>query len=150
MAKSADKDDKPSAYDRALGLLARREHSRRELATKLAVKGYGREEATSAIAALGERHEQSDERFAEVLIRQRVTSGYGPRYIAAELGSHGIAVAPFRAALDEIDWVEQAGRLVSRRYGDSPDGAARDKAAQFLTRRGFSGEVIARVLGRRR
>lgn len=143
-----DQDDKPSAYDRALGLLARREHSRRELHTKLVAKGYDRDESESALAMLAERTEQSDERFGESLIRRRVAAGYGPRYIEAELKSHGIAVAPFRARLDEVDWQELARTLVSKRHGRPADRSGRDRAAQYLQRRGFPTDVIAAVLGR--
>ena len=143
-----DPDDKPSAYDRALGLLARREHSRRELKMKLAQKGYDRDESASALETLAEGTEQSDDRFGESLIRRRVAAGYGPRYIEAELKSHGIAIAPFRAQLDEVDWRELARTLVAKRYGRPADRAGRDKAAQYLQRRGFPSDAIAAALGR--
>ena len=39
----------PSAYQRALGLLVRREHSRRELGRKLSAKGVERDDADQAL-----------------------------------------------------------------------------------------------------
>jgi regulatory protein len=146
--RSDNPADKPSAYNRALGLLARREHSRRELKTKLASKGYDRGESDSALETLAEGTEQSDERFGEALIRRRVAAGYGPRYIEAELRSHGIAIAEFRSQLTEVDWRELARSLISKRYGRPADRAQRDKAAQYLQRRGFPSDAIAAALGR--
>ena len=88
---------KPSAYNKALGLLARREHSRRELRQKLDRGGYEGDEATDAIERLGAQHYQDDERFAELLIRSRSAQGYGPLRLRAELKSHGLPDARIRA-----------------------------------------------------
>jgi regulatory protein len=140
--------DKPSAYDRALGLLARREHSRRELSRKLSAKGYTPDESAPAIAALSEGREQSDDRYAEVLIRQRSTAGYGPLRIEAELKSHGIDPRGCRELIAAIDWLELARAHVARRYGEAVTREGRDKAAQYLQRRGFPSGVIAKALGR--
>ena len=139
--------DRPSARDRALGLLARREHSRRELERKLAAKGYTPDESGPALSDLAQGCEQSDERYAEVLIRQRAGAGYGPRRIEAELQANGIAPARFREALAQIDWLAAARSLVARRYPGAADRATRDKAGQYLQRRGFPSGVIAKVLG---
>jgi regulatory protein len=80
--------EKPDAYDKALGLLVRREQSERELETKLAQRGYAKAEARTAIDALKSRELQSDSRFSELLSRSRAAQGYGPRRIGAELRSH--------------------------------------------------------------
>src|SRR5689334_14470071 len=129
--------DKPSARDRALGLLSRREHSTRELKQKLAQRGYDAADRDDAVESLTRSDYQSDERFAEVLIRRRAEAGYGPRYIEAELRSHGIASAAHREAFDAHDWPAIARALVRKRY-DLEERAAQLKAAQFLARRGFS------------
>jgi len=142
-------EDRPSAYDKALALLARREHSRRELVTKLTQRGYGREEAEQAVAALEGERAQSDSRHADALIRHRIAAGYGPRYLESELKAHGIAPAGLQAQLDAPDWLEIARALVSRRYGPGPmDQATRNRAAQYLQRRGFPTDVIARLTRR--
>ena len=144
--RNDDKGERPSAYDRALGLLARRDHSRRELTRKLSAKGYTPDETAPAVAALSEGREQSDDRFAEVLIRQRSGAGYGPLRIEAELTSHGIDPRTCREALAAIDWLEIARAHVVRRYGETSDRATREKAAQYLQRRGFPSGVIAKAL----
>jgi regulatory protein len=138
--------ERPSAYDRALGLLARREHSQRELGRKLAAKGYTPDESAPALAALTEGAEQSDDRYAEVLIRQRSSAGYGPLRIEAELKSHGIDPRSCRATIAAIDWLEIARAHVVRRYGETSERATRDKAAQYLQRRGFPSAVIGKAL----
>jgi len=146
--KTAEKP-KPNAYGKALGLLARREHSRRELKQKLDRGGYAREEAADAVDRLGEQHYQDDERFAEVLIRTRSAQGYGPMRLRAELKSHGLSDAQIRRLIDEasIDWTESAAAQLRRRYGSkgATDPAERTKRAQFLLRRGFPAATVRYV-----
>lgn len=144
-----DPKTKPSAYNKALGLLARREHSRKELRQKLGRSGYARDEAGDALDRLGEQHYQDDERFAEVLIRNRSAQGYGPMRLRAELKSHGLSDARIRSLLDaaEIDWVESAAAQLRRRYGTqgTTDPAERARRAQFLLRRGFPAATVRDV-----
>lgn len=146
--KTAEKP-RPSAYNKALGLLARREHSRRELRQKLDRSGYARDEASEALDRLGEKHYQDDERFAEALIRNRSAQGYGPMRLRAELKSHGLSDARIRTLLDaaDIDWTESAAAQLRRRYGaaGSADSAERARRAQFLLRRGFPAATVRNV-----
>jgi regulatory protein len=76
MKRRQDADDpaKPrrSAYDKALALVARREHSRVQLKTKLRQSGYEGDETTAAIDRLGEQQYQDDDRFAGMLLRSRI------------------------------------------------------------------------------
>ena len=138
-----------SAYDKALGLLARREHSRRELKTKLRQDGYAGEEAGAAIDRLGAQHYQDDDRFAEALLRNRIAQGYGPMRLRVELKSHGLADARIRELLDaaEADWSALAASQLRRRYGgqSAADPAERARRAQFLLRRGFAAATVRSV-----
>jgi regulatory protein len=140
---------KRSAYDKALGLLARREHSRKELKAKLRQGGYEGEETTNAIDRLGEQHYQDDDRFAEVLLRSRISQGYGPMRLRVELKSHGLADARIRELMDEaeVDWDTSAAAQLRRRYGGAgtSDPAERNRRAQFLLRRGFAAATVRRV-----
>jgi regulatory protein len=146
--KSTEKP-KPSAYNKALGLLARREHSRRELRQKLGRNGYGGEEANEALDRLGEQHYQDDDRFAELLIRSRSAQGYGPMRLRAELKSHGLSDARIRHLLAsaEIDWADSAAAQLRRRYGSAgtSDPSERARRAQFLLRRGFPAATVRDV-----
>jgi regulatory protein len=153
MAKrDAGKPDKPGkavAYDKALGLLARREHSIRELKTKLALRGHAKGEASEAIDRLKDQHYQSDDRFAASLTRRRASQGYGPRRIGAELKSHGLGEAAIRVMIAEadLDWTAIALTQSHRRFGTRPptDSAERAKRADFLLRRGFDPATVRAV-----
>ncbi|KLD75544.1 recombination regulator RecX [Xanthomonas hyacinthi] len=131
---------------RALGLLVRREHSRKELTRKLRVRGVEPDAAAAAVERLAGEGWQDDGRFAELLVRSRANTGYGPLHIRAELGTHGLdgeAIATAMAAFDG-DWTENARDLVQRRFGAAgpADLPQRRKAADLLARRGFDGDSI--------
>lgn len=137
-----------TAYDKALGLLARREHSRRELQQKLGRGGFSRDESSTAVERLGDQGYQDDDRFAGSLFRNRVGQGYGPARIRAELRSQGIPDATVRSLIEsaDVDWDDLAANQLRRRYGSpSADPAERQKRAQFLLRRGFAAATV-RVL----
>ena len=138
-----------SAYDKALGLLARREHSRKELKTKLRLSGYDGDETATALDQLGAQHYQDDDRFAEVLLRSRIAQGYGPLRLHVELKSHGVPDARIRELLEEADadWDALAAAQLRRRYSATggADHAARARRAQFLLRRGFSAATVRSV-----
>jgi regulatory protein len=143
--KSKKDKPKPSAYAKALGLLARREHSRRELGMKLGRGGFDRAETADAVSRLGDEGYQDDARFGEMLVRSRISQAYGPMRIRAELKSKGIAEQAIRQLLDEAgaDWPAIAAHLLERRYGrPSADPAERVRRAQFLLRRGFTAATV--------
>ena len=140
---------KRSAYDKALGLLARREHSRRELEAKLRQGGYEGAETSTAIERLGEQQYQDDDRFAEALLRSRIAQGHGPMRLRVELKSHGLTDARIRELLEaaEVDWDASAASQLRRRYGSvgTADPAERSRRAQFLLRRGFAAATVRNV-----
>ncbi len=135
---------------RALMLLVRREHSRKELAGKLAARGIEAADAHAAVERLTGDGWQSDARFAEMLVRTRVAQRYGPQRIRAELGVHGIDPAEIEAAMDsfEGDWAQVARDVLARRFGGrlADDRAQQRKAADFLYRRGFDGDLVRTAL----
>lgn len=139
--------EKPSAYNKALGLLVRREQSERELKTKLDRSGYSVDESASAIDALKSQKYQSNQRFAELLARSRAANGYGPRRISAELKSHGVGDAEISAAIkaQDCDWRDLARRQLQRHYGGKPASDAKERArrAAFLLRRGFDAATVS-------
>lgn len=135
-----------SPIQRALGLLTRREHSRKELTRKLVAKGIAGDDVEAVVAKLASAGWQNDVRFAESLVRHRVNGGYGPLHIRAELATHGLDRETIAAALHtfEGDWAENARDLVRRRYGEAvvEDQKLRRKAADVLMRRGFDAVCI--------
>ena len=136
----------PTPVQRALGLLTRREHSRKELQRKLEMRGVATADAQATVARMDADGWQSDARYAESLVRSRASSGYGPAYIRAELGMHGLPADLITAAMKsfEGDWMGIAHDLAQRRFPQSLHGdlAARRKAADYLLRRGFSMDCV--------
>ncbi len=146
MRKPGDKPAPGDAYDKGLGLLSRREHSARELKTKLARKGHASDDITSAIGRLRDKTYQSDDRFGISIARTRAAQGYGPARIRAELKSHGLADAAIIAAIAaaDADWATLAARQLKRRFGSkvAADRDERARRAQFLLRRGFDPATV--------
>lgn len=149
-AKRKPRRQEATPAQRALGLLVRREHSRKELARKLLARGVAEEDAAAAVHRMSEAGWQDDGRFACSLARTRVAAGYGPLWIRAELASHGVggvAVENAFVALAESgedDWAVRARDLVRRRYGpaDQASVVLQRKAADFLARRGYDADCI--------
>lgn len=135
---------------RALGLLTRREHSRKELTRKLVSRGVDAAEVESAVDKLSAAGWQDEQRFAESVVRARASSGYGPLHIRAELATHDLPADLRRDALEsfEGDWTAIAVDLVRRRFSRIADARLRTrKAADFLIRRGFPSEVARAASG---
>ena len=133
-------------------MLARREHSRRELLRKLTARGFAAESVTPVLESLVEQHLQSDERYAEDYVRSRIERGFGPLRIVAELGERGVADGIARAVVCASDraWNERARAACSKRFGDAAPETLRDKSRQlrFLAQRGFSQEQCQRAVER--
>jgi len=144
--KAGKRRREQTPLQRALGLLVRREHSRKELGRKLKSRGLDPDEVDTAISRLAQDGWQDDERFAETLVRNRANTGYGPLHIRAELGTHGLDSSQIEAAMAtfEGDWLGNARDLVCRRFGENgpQELAQRRKAADLLARRGFDGSCI--------
>lgn len=145
-ARRSRRRPEPTPLQRALALLTRREHSRKDLLRKLELRGISTEDARAATDKLAAEGWQSELRFAESMLRSRAGSGYGPAYIRAELGTHGLDSELVGTVLQAFDgdWIECARALVRRRHPqvvetDAADAkAARRQALDLLLRRGFS------------
>lgn len=129
-------------WSRVLGWQARREHSRAELEAKLRQIDADPGLIDAALDRLSELGLQSDDRFAESLVRGQLQRGRGQRMIRQTLQQRGIAAdhPALAEQTESIDWVEQARQLLTRRFGESLPDEAREKARQvrFLQYRGFS------------
>ncbi len=143
-----------TARSKALELLARREHSQRELHTKLRSKGFAGDEIEGAVTELSEQGLQSDDRFLELFVEGRAARGQGPLKIAAELRSRGITGEQVNLVLEPRAerWCDLACTVRDRRFGASLSGDAKQRAAEmrFLAQRGFDGDQIRAALGRER
>ena len=140
-----------SLLARALGALARREHSRAELRRKLAPHAESAEQLDRLLADLEAKKLLSDRRLAEVMARSR-GDRFGAARVKQELRARGVADPLVRETVGELSRTElNRAREVWRRKFDAPpaDAAERARQMRFLAQRGFDAEVIRRVVGGR-
>lgn len=134
----------------AMDLLARREHGRVELARKLRQRGAPAELIEPALDRLADEGLLSEARYLESFVRMRANAGYGPLRIREELAQRGLPRADIEQALQEsgFDWSEQLRDAWQRKFaGELPsDSRERAKQGRFLGYRGFSPEMIGRLL----
>lgn len=133
----------------ALKLLARREHSARELKRKLQARGISGEDADSAVAHATAEGWQSNPRYAGMLVRTRIAGGYGPVRIQSELEVAGVPGDEIRAALDgaDVDWSALAAQVHAKKFGAPPrTSAERARQYRYLQGRGFDGGQISAAL----
>jgi regulatory protein len=132
---------KRSAKDRALGLLAVRWRSRRELEQRLRAAGFEPEEVARALADLDRAGLVDDKRFARELTRSRANRLDGNRSVRSALAKAGVSPELAEASLAETgDESERAFELARRRAAHlahlEPD-AARRRLYGLLVRRGY-------------
>lgn len=145
---------------RALQWLAQREHSRQELRVKL-LHLVGRSAAAQQVAEpapdpaaevdalldwLAAHGHLSEARFAESRVHAR-QSRYGNLRIRQELQQHGVALdADAQQALAHSEF-DRAKEVWRRKYGSpAPDAAGRVRQMRFLVGRGFSMDVVRRLV----
>lgn len=133
-----------------MDLLARREHGRVELTRKLRKRGAPDELIEAALQRLAEEGLLSEARYLESFIAYRARAGYGPQRIREELGQRGLARSDIEQALRDsgIDWFEQLRATWQRKFAGQLPADVRERAQQgrFLTYRGYSLEMIGRLL----
>ena len=152
-----------SAYsrllDRAVRILAMRDHSEQELRRKLAAPVMGKngpeeidatpEDYDKVIAWCIESRYLDDDRFVQQFIASRSRKGYGPARIRQELSQKGIARQAVEQAMREcdIDWVSLARAQAQRKYGEPLPSAFTEKVKiqRFLLYRGYLMEDIQEI-----
>jgi regulatory protein len=138
---------------RALAMLARREMSRAELRKKLeplaADSGTSAAELDQLLDSLIQSNFQSDKRYSEALAHHRARR-FGAGRIAQELREKGVSPELTAEAVRELRGNEEARALdVWRRKFSTLAATAEERAKQgrFLMSRGFSADVVRRVIG---
>ena len=132
-----------------MDLLAHREHSRKQLADKLAQRGFERDDIDCALDELQADNLLNDERFAESYLQQRMQKGFGPLRIRHELRDRGISDDIIRQQM-EIHADQWSGLMQQQRvkkFGPliPEDYPEKMKQARFLQNRGFSPESVMRL-----
>jgi regulatory protein len=131
---------------RAVALLARREHSRAELARKLAAHGT-QEDVDNVLCQLENEGLLSNARAAAAYVR-----AHGDRFGAArlrqDLRQRGLDLAMAAEAVDDLaSELARARAVWAKKFAAAP-ADARDWArqARFLQGRGFAVDVIRKLL----
>ena len=135
----------------AMDLLARREHSSREMIDKLKRRFIKRLEGDDLYHAVVDELIAdgllSDERYAASLARQLVDRGFGPKKLSFELRRKGCDLdSAIDAAFPQgIDWFAIAEDVYDRKFAGKSfasdwDSKQKDRAkrARFMVYRGFS------------
>jgi len=163
----------PSLKARALRLLSLREYSRKGLAAKLLESEarwakLAKNESENNLGSdldippksstldievilddFAARGWLSDERFAEALVRRR-SERYGTRKIQDELERAGVDSSTSAQLLKTLKETEhqRAYELWSRKFGvAAQDQKERARQYRFLASKGFSSEVVSKVIG---
>ena len=140
--------DQPTLKGRALRLLGAREYSRAELERKLA---RFEEQPGSLAAALDELHAKgfiSEQRVVESVLNRR-GSKLGTQRIRLELQAKGVDAQAVASAVSELHATEHVRALAvwQKKFGTVPsDAATAARQMRFLAARGFSADVIRRVV----
>ncbi len=138
----------PSLKARALRYLSARDHSRKELAGKLLRFVKDGDNLDDLLAWLEAQGFLSDTRFAESLVRRRMER-YGNSRIKQELRNHQLTdVLPDGAMQELIDnEAARAYEVWERKFGElAVDPKERARQMRFLQQRGFSSEVIRKIV----
>lgn len=133
----------------AFNMLARREHSRKEMQDKLQRRFEDRELVRDVLVSLEEEGLQSDERFAESFVNARIQRHQGPIKISYELKQKGIADETVDNALlvhQEI-WMDLARELAEKKYGHEPpeDLKEKQRRMRFVMQRGFPPDICYKL-----
>jgi len=136
-------------YNKALDLLSRREHSRKELFLKLINRFESQEEINLTLDKLEGKNLLSDSRFTEEYVQARRKKGFGPIKISAELEKRGVYEMLISKEIDKFDdWEKIAELSFKKKF---PDGVSKDfrklqKQKNFLSNKGFTFYQIESVL----
>ncbi|WP_211464420.1 recombination regulator RecX [Collimonas silvisoli] len=129
---------------RALRYLSAREHSRLELARKLARYAQEGDDIEALLDTLEAAKLLSQARFSESLIHRRAHR-YGNSRILSELQSHGIdaeALVDIKADLASGE-IARAREVWRKKFNQpAADATERAKQMRFLLQRGFSHRAI--------
>lgn len=135
-------DRRRAALNKGAELLSYGACSRRALEQKLRQRGYDAELAGQVAGELSQRGMIREQDDARAVVRVCLRSGYGRGRILAKLRQKGYGDEAIRAALDEVDedsYIEGCMRMMSKKYGTIPAGAAeQQRMIAALARLGYS------------
>ena len=148
MAEKAQSDNVVELRARALRLLARREHTRQELENRLSLHAGSSAELQGLISGLKQKNQRSEERFAEGRARQ-LARKYGAARIRQDLKAKGVSDELISRVTSDGE-LERARAILERKYRQpAATREERAKRMRFLQSRGFSSDIIFKLLSSR-
>ena len=137
-----------SIYNKALDLISRREHSKKEIRDKLLIRFDDKDVISSVINKLNSNNLIDDYRFAELYVISRKRKGFGPKKIAFELLGKGINDSVSKEIIsNEGGWNQTAKKVFTKKFKEGPCQEPKLKLKQktFLQNRGFTFKEIESV-----
>jgi regulatory protein len=146
MPRSAPAGPAPSAYQRALRRLARRDHSEAELRRVLSERGHEPAEIEEALARLRAQSYVDDDAYAERFARsrlahqgqgrKRIRQGLRQRGVGRDQVETGLAAALREVSEDEV--LDKVARRYWRQHTRVEPARRLPRLWGFLLRRGFA------------
>ncbi len=141
----------PEIKNMAMRFLARREYSRLELQQKLSATHSSQACVDLALDQIKASGYQSDERYAELIVRSRINQLCGAFKIEMELKAKGVAASIISLTIESfsVDWFALAKQARGKRYGEliPLDAKSLAKQMRYLRNKGFSQEHIHYAFG---
>lgn len=134
--------------ERALRLLARREHSRAELVRKLALAGFSTDDISPVLDEFEEKNWLSDRRFAESYVADHRARA-GSIKLAYDLRKLGVGDGIVELVLGDTrdSELDRARAIWQKKFGVRPaDASEKAKQIRFMQGRGFAQEIIQEVM----
>jgi regulatory protein len=137
-----------SLRERALAMLARREHTRAEMTRKLSPHSESSEQVEQLLNTLVARGWLSETRFAESRANA-LARKFGSRKIEHDLRSRGVSDEVVEHAVEQArtQELENCRAAWQRKFGVLPQTVAEcGRQMRFLAGRGFSAEAVRQVV----
>ena len=134
--------------ERALRLLARREHSRSELVRKLEQAGFDSSDIQPLLDKFEQKSWLSDQRFAESYVADHRARS-GSIKLAYDLRQRGVRDSIIEAVLSDNrdSEIERAREVWKKKFGSLPaDAAEKSRQMRFMQSRGFTSDIIRRAI----
>lgn len=150
-------NEQKAVYEKAIELLARREHTEFELTQKLAKRGFDSQDIRVVVLRLEKHGYLSLDRFLDEFLNERLRRCVGPLKITSQLRSRGVRDFAIQQAVNRLDpdWGELAKTALYRKnilFRDEcfhlPESIADWKIAhRTLKNQGFPDSIILTVIG---
>ncbi|WMT39135.1 RecX family transcriptional regulator [Paenibacillus sp. D2_2] len=145
-------DERQRGYGEALKYLSRKPRTSFEIASRLKEKGWSEDTIGDVIERLIQERWINDAAYAQEWAGQRLRSrGKGKAWIRHELRQKGISKPLIEEALGQVseeDEYDSAMQLAQRKWRTTSGETAdkKRKIGAFLMRRGFSGQLVGKVV----